>query len=204
MDIMLGFEPSGVGSIPAGPARTMIICPVNFEKKILKGNYAFTPGNSVPIRVADSNFILKQLGISHLSKDISMLVGLAQPRNVISIHKDSPLSDGTPIKWSLLFVPQDDGEVDIDLEIVRPKDDSKPRQGTGPLGYPRYYYLREDCDILDSYNLKHGSCYFDPTSYWHGMVNHSNKIQYVFSLRSGTLDVEHVIEQINANNTSCY
>ncbi len=195
MDIMLGFEPSGVGSIPAGPAKIMIITPVTITTKIFQGDYSFSQTKGIPIRAADSSFILKQLGIEDMQKDISMLVGLAQPKGPISIHRDSPLLDGSPIKWSLLFVPADE-EVDIEIEIVKPKENVQVSTGTGPLGYQRYFYNRNDCELLDSFNLKNGSCYFDPTTYWHGLVNHLDRPQYVFSLRSGSIEIEQVLSRL--------
>jgi len=173
----------------------LIITPTPFIKGVFKQGYSF-PNTQLPVRASNPGFVLEQLGIADLSKDIQMLVGLALPTKMIPIHKDSPLLDGSPIKWSLIFAPADE-EVSISLEILEPIEGSKLDEGIGPLlGYKRYSHRRENCKLLETWNLKDGSCYFDPTNYWHGLINHTDKPQYVFSLRSGSIEIEEVLNRL--------
>jgi hypothetical protein len=172
----------------------MIITPVKLSQVISKKDYNFSV-TTIPVQVASPMSILDQLGISDMSDDIEMLVGVALPNRRIPIHKDSPLLNGTPIKWSLILVPTDE-EVDVDLEIVEPFPNSVLDSGIGPIGAKRYSHRRENCNLIESWNLKNGSCYFNPTLHWHGLANNLDKLQIIFSLRSGTIEIDDVLKRI--------
>ena len=195
MDIMLGFEPSGVGSIPAGPAKYMIITPIFLKKKFYKKDFVFKEGP--PVQVLDPISVLEQFDLLDLKNEIEMLGGHVSPYGSIYPHKDGPPPNGLPLLWSILFLAEEDkNDTGVELEIYVPKKDATSIFLEGPVGNKKITYNPNDCDVIEIWNFKMGECYFNPTDYWHGARNYSNKAQDVFSLRSSTIEIDEVLNRI--------
>jgi hypothetical protein len=173
----------------------MCFIPVNIKKEILKKNNY----NSLPhtVNKIDSTFILEQLDLIDLQKDLHILLGIVPPKNCIDFHKDGPILQGL-LKWSIVFVSSDDNNISGAIEIGVPLDSKSAIRSNGPVGNQKIVYKRDDCKVIDTWDLKNGACYFNPVTHLHGVINYSEEPLFVFSLRSATLDIEKILKRISA------
>ena len=167
----------------------MFIVPVNLRKGLELRN--FTPMfGKIPVRKTDSISILEQLDLLDLSQDLYVYSASLEPNTKIGVHKDYQY----PVKWSLLIPPT--GNDNVELEIVAPKPGSIETSVLTPVGSRSPSYKDEDCQVIESWNLKYSPCYFNPTDLWHRAVNLCNRPQVIFSLRSSTIDIDKVLSRI--------
>ena len=193
MDIISGFEPEGVGSIPAGPASCMLLTPVSIKHQITLNDKELLVGNKIPIRLTPSKPILEQLDLIDLKNDVYVYAAIMGPKSKIKVHKD----DQYPVKWTLIIPPV--GHEDVDIEIVSIKERAIPESekiGLTPIGTPVVSFKDEDCILLESWNLRFGACYFNPTDHWHRAVNNTEEPRIVYSLRSTSIEIDEILKRI--------
>lgn len=191
MDIMLVFETSGVGSIPAWPAKvSMLIVPVNIRRRVFIENVKVPRDIKIPVRLANALPVLEQLGLLDLKNDVYAYTALMEPYLKLSVHKDTQ----HPVKWSLIIPPV--GHEDINIDIVSIKEGAIAKSVMTPIGTPTTSYQESDIIINESWNLKHGACYFNPTDCWHRAVNNTNEPRIVYSLRSSTIEIDEILNRI--------
>jgi hypothetical protein len=170
----------------------MLIVPVNVKHQIKIPDQEILPGRKIPVRLTPAFSILEQLGLLDLKDDVYVYAATMGPYSTIKSHKD----DQYPVKWTLIIPPV--GHEDVDIEIVSIRDGAEQEKNAGltPIGTPVVSYLEEDCILVESWNLKYGACYFNPTDYWHRAVNNTDQPRVVYSLRSTTIDIDEILARI--------
>ncbi len=167
----------------------MLITPVHIKKDIRMTT--FTPVfGQIPVRRSDASPILEQLNLNDFKDKVFAFSASIPALCKVGIHKDSQY----PVKWSLLLAPVDNDNVLI--EIVRPKSNVIQTEVLTPVGTTSPSYRDEDCDVAESWCLKYGSCFFNPSDVWHRAVNLVNRPQIIFSLRSTEIEIDEVLKRI--------
>lgn len=171
----------------------MLITPVAIKHQIILNNKELLVGNKIPVRLAPSKDILSQLNILDLQNDVYAYAGIIGPKSKIKVHKD----EQHPVKWSLI-VPVA-GHEDVDIEIVSLREGASvitEKVGLTPIGTQFQSIKDEDCILVESWNLKFGACYFNPTEHWHCAVNNTEETRIVYSLRSTSIEIDEILKRI--------
>jgi hypothetical protein len=170
----------------------MLIVPVNVKHQIDISDRVILPSPRIPIRSALSFPILEQLGLLDLKDDIYVYSATMEPKSKIKTHKDIRWSGN----WSLVIPPI--GHEDVDIEIVSIREGAEQDEDAGltSIGTPGVSYLDDDCILVESWNLKYGACYFNPTDNWHRAVNNTDQLRIIYSIRSMTLGIDEILNRI--------
>jgi hypothetical protein len=168
----------------------MLIVPVNIKHQIELPEREIVSGRKIPVRLTHSFPILDQLGLLDLKDDVYVYAATMAPHSIIKSHKDEQY----PVKWSLIIPPI--GHEDVNIEIVSIKTDAKMESVLTPIGTPTVSYLEEDCSVIESWNLKYGACYFNPTDNWHRAINNTDHPRIVYSLRSTRIEIDEILNRI--------
>ena len=190
MDIMLVFETSGVGSIPAWPAKIMYFIPVT-TKKIISLHPNPNVGNFWG--VVDSTPYLKMLGLEDLVNDVYTLSIWLGPNSTDIIHKDQR-QDGTGALWSLVTSPI--GHEDVSIEIF------DQMAGTPSTVHHNFHknsiplLHANNAKLVDQWSMQNGSCIFDAYNHWHTVVNPTDQFRNILSIRSDNLKLEKILKRV--------
>jgi len=191
MDIMLVFETSGVGSIPAWPARIMYFIPVNL-KKVFSVNPNPNPGRNF-WGVVNSQPYLKMLGLQDLYEYVYILSIWVRPNTVTEIHKDQKL-DGTGVKWSMVVPLVLHNNVSIEIFNQIPQAEST--SCLSMAGDNKIPFLDEsNAELIESRNLDNGSFVFNAYNQWHRIRNNSSEFRNIISIRSSNLEFNDVLKR---------
>jgi hypothetical protein len=190
MDIMLVFETSGVGSIPAWPAKIMYFIPITTKRV-----FSFHPNPNVGNfwGVVDSTPYLKMLGLEDLINDVYTLSIWLGPNSKDIIHKDQRL-DGTGAIWSLVTSPI--GHENVSIEIFDQIADTTSafhnnfQENNIPLLH------ENNAKLVDQWSMQNGSCIFDAYNCWHTVVNSTDQFKNIISIRSESLKLEKILKRV--------
>ena len=190
---MLVFETSGVGSIPAWPAKIMYFIPLELSK-IISVNPNPTPGKT-SWRLVDSRPYLLQLGLMDLINDVYTLSIWTKPLEAVEIHKDQE-PNGGGIKWSMVIAPI--GHEDVTLEIFNQTVLTNNDECVSMAGDNKILFLKvENAELVDSWDMQTGPCVFNAYNEWHRIVNRSNQFRNLISIRSTNVELSDLIKKIN-------
>jgi hypothetical protein len=168
----------------------MLIVPVNVKKQIKIPAQEIVSGRKIPVRLTPAFPILDQLDLLDLKDDVYVYAATIGPHSTIKSHRD----DQYPVKWSLLIPIV--GHEDVTIEIVSIRTGSEMESVLTPIGTPTVSYSENDCIPVESWNLKYGACYFNPTDQWHRATNNTNQPCIVYSLRSTTIEIDEILNRI--------
>ena len=172
------------------PKVSMLIVPVNLKHQIKIPEQEVVLGRKIPVRLTPAFPILDQLGLLDLKDDVYVYVASIGPRSTIKSHKD----DQYPVRWSLIIPVV--GHEDVDIEIVSIREGAEIESVLTPIGTSTVSYPENDCIPVESWNLKYGACYFNPTDHWHRAINNTDQPCVVYSLRSKTIEIDEILARI--------
>lgn len=150
------------------------------------------------VNLTDPNPWLDILGLHKFKnqgdkKSMYCLYAWILPGGKLPIHRDT-WSDGTQIPWSLVFCP--DGNEDLVIEIYEKLADGKVQGFKSPSGYTLYKLPLDSAKKIDEWPMTKGSVMFNPGQHWHSVYNPSNKIMLILSIRDNSMVTGKIIESI--------
>jgi hypothetical protein len=171
----------------------MLFVPVNIHRQIKVEEQLLVAGRKIPVRLTPVDPLLEQLGILDLKDYVYAYAATMGSYSKIRVHRDEQY----PVKWSLIIPPV--GHEDVNVEIVSIKQDAKEQDediGLTPIGTHYSSYREEDCVLIESWNLKYGACYFNPTEHWHRAVNNTSEPKIIFSIRSAKIEIDEILNRL--------
>jgi len=155
-----------------------------------------TPGKTF-WGVAEPEEYLRLLNLSDLINEVCILSIWLPPGGISEIHKDQR-PDGSGVNWSWVIPLLQHEEISIEIfDQTYSSNNSISSITSMAGGRPVHFLENENATIIDSWDMKKGSCVFDAYNKWHRVVNRSNHFANLISIRSSSLEMSELISYMN-------
>jgi hypothetical protein len=155
-----------------------------------------TPGKTF-WGVVESEEYLRLLNLSDLINEVYILSIWLPPGGISEIHKDQRL-DGSGVNWSWVIPLLQHEEISIEIfDQTNISNNSVSSTISMAGGQPIHFLENENATLIDSWDMKNGSCVFDAYNKWHRVVNRSNHFINLISIRSYSLEMSKLISYLS-------